>query len=417
MKHGVSTREDGTPARTARTPSRGKTWFGAALVVLASGLLIEAKLWRPDTLLTIRENVQIAEAKAWWNARLDLPERKWDTALKDGLVYSHFPPMFSLIAAGVVPFFHGVPHAFIVVALLLPVQLLAYALFYRRTGSWAWGALLAMGLVCGTSLLPVIDKTLRGASPYFVNHTLAMIGLLIMLVESFGRRRVWVAAIGLIVAALSRQMTIVYALPLALLAFKGAHQRAGIKPVTTFATTVFFVILVSCTLNALKFGRPWDSGYMHVYTDRAEDRFSRDAKTYGLFSTHYVPRNLYYANLGFPKVYRIEIAGQGETHLRPNHMGTGIWWTTPLLLLVFLDMGSIVRDPLRRAWLAAAILASAGLLFYHSTGYDQRGFNRYSLDYVPVILALIAPRCVTGRGRWISSAMIAWSILYFRWLI
>ena len=192
---------------------RRDVWLGVALVILAFGLLVEAKLWRPDTRFTIKENVQIGEAEAWWKGRLDLPERKWDTALKDGRVYSHFPPMFSVIAAVVVPLFRGVPHWFIVLALVLPVLLLAYALFFRRTGSPVWAALLAIGLACGTSALPVIDKTLRGASPYFVNQTLATVGLLIMLVESFGRRRVWMVGIGLVVAALSRQMTVAYLIP------------------------------------------------------------------------------------------------------------------------------------------------------------------------------------------------------------
>ena len=70
-----------------------------------------------------------------------------------------------------------------------------------------------------------------------------------------------------------------------------------------------------------------------------------------------------------------------------------------------------------RAWLAAAVLAAGALMFYHSTGYEQRGFNRYSLDYVLVILALVAPSCVVGRRRWATVPMIAWSVVYFRFLI
>ena len=106
--------------------------------------MTEAKLWRPDTRFNIESNVQIAEAEAWWNGRLDLPERKWDTALKDGRVYSYFPPMFTIIAAGVVPFTNGVPYWFIVV-LAIVVPLCAYVLFYRVTRSPVWGALYTSG--------------------------------------------------------------------------------------------------------------------------------------------------------------------------------------------------------------------------------------------------------------------------------
>lgn len=403
--------------RPQRTASRRSLWLGAFLVVLAFGLLVEAKLWRPQKRFTIFENVQIAEAEAWWSGRLDLPERKWDTALKDGRVYSHFPPMFSVVAAALVPWFHGVPHWFIVLGLILPLLLLAYLLFHRRTGSVIWGALLAVGLVCGTSLFPVIDKTLRGASPYFVNQCLATLGMLILLIESFGRRRMWVAGLGLVIAALSRQMTVAYLVPLAYMALSRAGGRPHTSRALMLAATALVAVVVPCTLNVLKFGHPLDSGYMHVYADRPEDAFSRDAKTHGLFSAHYMPRNLYFANLGFPKVYRIEVAGERQTHLRPNRMGTGIWWTTPLLLWLFVAPRSTARDPLNRAWLAGAAVAFAGLMLYHSTGSEQRGFNRYSLDYVPVLLALIAPLCISGWRKWITLAMIGWSVVYFRWLI
>ena len=68
-------------------------------------------------------------------------------------------------------------------------------------------------------------------------------------------------------------------------------------------------------------------------------------------------------------------------------------------------------------WLGAACAVIAVLLLFHNTGWEQLGFNRFSLDYIPVLLALGAPRAVTGRWRWLSAVMIAWSVYYFRFLI
>ena len=65
----------------------------------------------------------------------------------------------------------------------------------------------------------------------------------------------------------------------------------------------------------------------------------------------------------------------------------------------------------------AAGLVYGMLLFWHATGAVQRGFNRYSLDYLPVLLALVAPTCCVGWRRWVSLAMVGWSVLYFRWRI
>ncbi|MEK7756483.1 MAG: hypothetical protein AAB385_04655, partial [Planctomycetota bacterium] len=385
---------------------RWRRLIGAAAVLVVFALLCEAKLWRPGEIFTIRENVQIAEAQSWWEGRLDLPERKWDSALFNGKVYSHFPPMFSFIAAAFTPWFGGVPHWAVVLIVVLPVPLLAYALFLRRTDSAAWAAVLAIGLMFGTSVYPVLDKAIRGAAPYNTNHTLAVVGLLILLNEFYGRRRAWLMGVGLIVAALSRQLTLAYAIPFVWAASQQDGERPSAGKLAAVVLSGAIAVGLPLALNTLKYGHPLDSGYMYIYNDRSEDGFSRDARTYGLFSAHYVPRNLYYANIGLPKLYRIEIEGAQRSFLRPNIWGTGVWWTTPLLLWVFLELRRLWREPADRVVLLGAALANAALLFYHSTGYQQRGFNRYSLDYVPALLALVAPMCCIGWRRWVSLAMV-----------
>ena len=141
--------------------SRREVFLGGALLLLIVGALAQTSLWRPEVRRTIRENVQIAEAQAWWQGRLDLPERKHDTALKDGRVYSYFPPMFTFLSAAIVPWFDGVPHA-VIVALGAMVPLLAYALFLRLSGSVPWAMVLSLGLIAGTSVWPVLDRAVRG---------------------------------------------------------------------------------------------------------------------------------------------------------------------------------------------------------------------------------------------------------------
>lgn len=388
-------------------------YFGLLVTTLISGLLVDAKLWRPADFYGVDYNPQIAESVSWWMGRLDLPERQWDTALKDGKVYSHFPPLFTFISFIIWPFFAGIPHPILVLILWLPIPILAYRLFYailRRP--WA-AALLAVAFVCGTSMLPVAKHALRGASPYFVNHCLSVIGLLMFATEFFGRRRMWPACLGFVVMALSRQLTIAYAVPFAWLAWQAQDRSERLGRCLAVAATLYLVAGTYMTLNYLKFGHPLDSGYLYIYADRAPDDFSRDAYAHGIFSTAYVPRNLYYLNLGLPNRYDIN----GEVYLRPNMHGTGIWWTTPLLLWALADLRGMFRDPPRRALLAGAALVVVALLFYHSTGFVQRGFNRYSLDFLPALMAVTAPACVAGRRSWISVCAIVWSVVYFRWLI
>ena len=56
-------------------------------------------------------------------------------------------------------------------------------------------------------------------------------------------------------------------------------------------------------------------------------------------------------------------------------------------------------------------------MLYHSTGYAQLGYNRFSLDFMVVLLAAVAPRCDGPRRKWIALACVLWSIWYFQWAI
>ncbi len=391
---------------------RREFWCGLLLVLVVILGLNQTRLWRPE--LVGYSQTQITEAKAWWQGRLDLPERTWDTALKDGRVYSYFPPMFTIIAAGLVPLFNGVPGLF-VVAMATVIPLCAYLLFHRLTRSAAWGAVLAIGYVCGTSAWPVLEATIRSTAPYYVNHTLASIGLLLILIDYFGGRRVWPAAVGLIIAVWSRQLTIVYVLPILHMAWSpgGGLSTARWKRVGVVAAACLLIVGVYGGLNTAKFGHPLRTGYQLNHEGR-DDVFAREARTHGLLSARWVPRNLYHANLGFPDIHRITSEGEEHLYLRPNTRGTGIWWTTPLLLGFFFALPGVVRDRQARVLLLAAVLLYGVLMFWHATGEVQRGYNRYSLDYIPVIFALIAPWCIVGWRRWATLGVIAWSVVYFR---
>jgi hypothetical protein len=378
-------------------------------------VLTERPLWQPDRVFSARENIQIGEAQAWWRGKMDLPERVHDTALRDGRVYSYFPPMFSLIAASMVPFFGGVPHL-VVVMLVVGVLLLSYVLFHRLSHSIVWSVVLTIGLICGTSAWPVFDEALRGAAPYHVNHVLCMMGVLLLLNEYFGTRRVCVGAIGFGLATLSRQLTVVFALPLLFMAYSNSDARPRRLRVGMAAIGCLVIGGGYLWLNAVKFGHPLTTGYMLNHEGR-DDVFAREAREHGTLSLHWIPRNLYYANVGLPDVHAIQTAGQERVYIRPNRMGTGIWWTSPILVWLFLDARRIVRDRERLPIFVAAGSLFGLLMLWHATGADQRGYNRYSLDYMPALFALIVPGCMEARRRLITTGLIFWGVVYYVWIL
>lgn len=396
---------------------RLRRWAYLAMVLIVLGLLSQASLWRPGARFGLNENVQIAEAQAWWSGRLDLPERRWDTALYHGRVYSYFPPAFTFVAALIVPFADGVPQI-VLVALAALAVVLIYRLFVSLAGSAFWAAALTLGFVLGTSAWPVFQAAVRSAAPYHVNHLLAVIGTAVMLHEWFGRCRLWRVLVGWALAIWSRQMLVVLAIPLLWSAWRGRGVRQESNGVARKRLVVCLVSMAAIggaylALNTAKFGNPLRTGYMLNHQERA-DVFARESRAHGLLSPHWVPRNLYYLNLGFPRLYRIEADGATRYYLRPNEMGTGIWWTTPLLVWLLIDLRRIWRDPSRRVWLVSVALLVAMLSLWHATGAVQRGYNRYSLDFMLVLWALIVPGCVEPKRRWISVALLAWGVLYFR---
>ncbi len=434
-----------------------KPWLGAFATLVICAWVSDRPLRQPQRVFGAAESVQIEEAQALWRGTFALSERRHDTAEFEGRVYSYFPPMYTFLAALIVLFFGGVPHFFFV-ALAGMVVVLAYMLFLRLTGSAAWAVVFSLAFIIGTSHWPVLDRMLREAKPYAVNHVLASIGLLLILLtlaQSYlkssltiadessdrpearqfresartevrgsygfvitpGHGGFALACLGLVVAGLSRQMTVAFALPLCYLAWQEGRQGRGWTKLAIVVVSVAAVGGVTMALNAAKFANPFDSGYTYNYVGR-DDVFARDAREFGLFSPHYIPRNLYYLGVAGPQLHKIEMKGKPEWYLRPDEMGAGILWTTPLLIFAFFGWSRVKEDRVRLLLLCSIAAIFVALLFWHGTGSVQKGFHRYSLDFVPALFFLLVPVCLaTLRRRWLTVVAVSWSILYFAVLL
>lgn len=414
-------------------------WLGLAVVYLVYFALADAAFWFPNRILDDRHNLNTAEALAWWSGRLDLPQRLGDTAEFNGRVYNVYPPAFTLISAAVLMFSpQGVPHSVVLVLLGVPVPALTFAALRRVTPTAAVAALLTVGFVMGTSALPVIRHALVGSSVYIVNHTLAVIGLWIMLLEFFGRRRLAVMGAALILAAWSRQLTAGFWIVLAYAAWKGrgslgetcedrgdvaVETSRGLKPaardasrrkrLAALAVITLIAVGLPAALNTLKFGSPLESGYRYVYVGR-EGEWPEAVAAHGVFSPVFLPRNAWYMHAGPPDVMEDDA---GRWHVKRNVYGTSIWWTSPLLLFLPTFVVPIWRDPDRRVWLVASLVVMVAVLMYHATGRSQLGYHRYSLDFLPAWFMLLSPFAAGRRARWVAAACVAWSVLYFQWVI
>ena len=458
---------------TAPTELRWRTLLCFLLMLAAIQLIMGPKIHLSQWNARADENAGVLEGVAWMQGRLDLPDqgpdpahtRMHDTAYLDGKVYNVFPPLVGFLTVILAPLHRLMLDRAdlwlqtpMVLLVFWPIPIAGFVVFRRQTGDAAWAALLTVGWMGGTALLPELSDAGRGQLAQ-MNHVLSQFGLLIVAADLLGRQRIWPALIGLTIAVWTRQMTCLYALPLLYVAW----QRKRLLPCIAGLVVIAAPLL---TLNYLKFGSPLDFGYRHIYVNRDGEPLAERCNAHGTFSPRFIPDNFYYMHLAPPEVQEITTT---RVHVvAPNLHGVSIWITTPLLFFVLIDarrwlaagasneVGARIPqrappirathvskwsprdivararflfrtyisenpfphafDPRRRLLMLATLPVMLGLLCYHGTGFIQPGWNRFALDFLPIWLAVIAPWTRGGWRTWFTLGCIAWSLLYFQTL-
>ncbi|OWY71542.1 hypothetical protein B7486_07595 [cyanobacterium TDX16] len=365
-----------------------------------------------------QSNSALDEAVAWKDGRLHITENTYEVARVGEHRYNVVGLAFVLISLvgttltelGGGP--KGTFHApFYVLFVAMPLVVAAFATFREATRSTVWGAVLAGYLFVGTSLLPVLEQcrgTTQGGSIYFINHALAVTGLLIMCADLLGPRKIWPALIGLALAAWSRQMTMLYALPLLWIAWRTGAAASSKRPMRIAVVGVLLIALFPMTLNYLKFGNPFDTGYSRIYEGRTDPIGRRGQEQ--LFGLRYLADNAWAMNAEIPS---FDIRRGALQPVIAGRDGASIWFTTPLLIGILVTLRKWWADATRRALVLGSLPVIAGLLLYHVTGSNDAGHFRYALDFIPVWFIVIAPFTLSPRGKRWTLACLAFSATYF----
>jgi hypothetical protein len=412
------------PLSAIRREPRWYPWACFLLMLAALQLVAGPKIRLSQWEVQAAHNAGVAEGVAWLEGRLDIPqrnadllhERMHDTALFNGKVYNVFPPLMGFLTVALAPLHKLLEHPtdywfpwFHTILIFWPLPIAAFVVLRRHAGDSAWAALLTLALMAGTPVLPNLFYAAGGELAQS-NHVVSQVGLLIFAADMLGRRRIWPALIGLALSTWTRQMTLLYALPLLWVAWKEKRLVLALAGLALITSPLL-------TLNYLKFGNPLDFGYQYIYVGREGEELAQRCKEYGLFSPHFVASNAYYMHLAPPD---IELGVNTLRIVDPNPYGTSIWITTPLLMYVFVAAGSWLRDPPRRLLMLGTLAVILGLSFYHSPGFLQHGYNRFALDFLPIWLVVVAGRTLGGpnhRWSWLTVGCITWSLLYFQSIV
>ncbi len=157
---------------------------------------------------------------------------------------------------------------------------------------------------------------------------------------------------------------------------RAATWRDGARwrKVLLFAAGAAPLLALAAWMNWARFGSPADFGHAHFWNNRV----NADIQRHGLFSFHYLEKQLHAAFTRLPHWERGRLAYDPE--------GMSLFLTTPLFAALLWPRA---RPRLHGAlWLTVAATALPGFL-YQNTGYVQFGY-RFSLDYTPYLFLLLA---------------------------
>lgn len=175
---------------------------------------------------------------------------------------------------------------------------------------------------------------------------------------------------------------------------------AMLKPIGWFVLPITVGLFALCAYNQARFNDPFEFGHRHlqvVWRPRMDK--------WGLFSLHYLGKNLGVALAGMP--FFGDPSRARPTALQITGHGLALWITSPFLLLALWRRPLPARQRLTYIALAvtAALIAIPDLL-YHNTGWVQFGY-RFSNDFIVFVLAMLA----IGRKKHGPTlyVLLAWS--------
>ncbi len=345
-------------------------------------------------------------AQSLLQGRLDVgrcPEA--DCALFEGRTYIIFPPMPAVLALPFVAMFGSGFKFFGLLAIVL--ALVAICLWQRiftaldvdqPRQAWLLAALAFAS--------PVFGVTFGAGNVWFFAQLVGFFFMTAALYAVLCRDRLVLAAGLLGCAFLCRQMSLLCFPALLALAFPGQPtwrlpRWATLGRLSAAAALMAFFVVVYWLYNWARFGDILETGYRFIVP--SDNILGRRLSGIGLFSPSYVFQNAIYLLVNGPHV-----AFSGPRFLNVqglDSLGTSLLSASPWVVLAV-----YVKLDRTAALLFGVISLIAGItLFYHGNGFEQMNMQRFTLDWLPLLLVLMArsPRAAAYAGL---PVLVSWGI-------
>lgn len=333
---------------------------------------------------TGRVNLYAQQAGAFLHGHWNIPSYMLDTAVFRGRYYVPFPPFPALVLLPFVAVFGvaGTKATLVGIALTGLSAAVLWSLLGKMEVRPQLRPWLLAGFFGGTAYWFCLREC--GGVWHFA-HIVAVTCLLLSCREALGKGRGLWAGLWLGLAFLSRQMMLgaVVFLVVALLQNPAlGERRARLKSLAGFACAMIVCLAAYLLSNAARFGSPLDTGYGHLALQSfLQVRFEQ----YGMFNPAYFPFN--FAHL-FLQGFHIEFGGPALLDVQGlSPFGTSLTFASPFLLAAFWARW---QPPLLRSAWVSILLICLPSLFYYNNGWYQINAQRFSLDFLPILILVVA---------------------------
>lgn len=318
--------------------------------------------------------------------RLDISVPLHDTANKNGKIYVIYPP-FPLLLLFPFVALTGLKTQVTLVALLISLAslVLLARIFIKLEVESRYIPWLLLAFFLGTGYWISLRTSLGVA---FFAHIASVFAMLLALNETLGRGRALLAGLFLGASFLSRQLMIYFALFIfAALWIKSKEKPLKERLYTGLRFGIGFgsCVVIYLIYNWLRFGNIFDTGYAYLNLGHfLNSRVDR----YGLFHIAYIPFNFICM---FLQGFHINFGGEMDLMIDESWpldpFGTAITVASPFIFFALWAKWN--RGLSITAWIS--ILAClVHQLMYYNNGWVQYNTQRFSMDFFPLLIILVA---------------------------
>lgn len=389
-----------------------------ACVLLLAILIFTISSWDVIRQDSGGNNLYVHQAQAFLQRRLGINVALHDTAMHDGRYYVVFPPFpallllpfVALLGVGgtktvLISIFISTLNVILLMSILERLEvdpnhiLWAVAAFFLGTAYWA------------------SIRTSSGV--WFFAHIVAVGCMFLAIDQALGKGSGVLTGLFLGMAFLTRQLSVYHSVFLAAVLWYNSRctdNRSKLMNLAGFAGAFSLCVGVYLAFNWLRFGDIFDTGYAYLpLGGHLKERVDR----FGLFNIAYVPFNFAYM---FLQGFHLEFASPTRLAVADvDPFGTAITFASPFIFTAFWAKRMMplrpsvpddvrgTKNPLRAAWVSVCFTL-IHLLLYYNNGSRQWNAQRFSLDFLPVLIVLVALG-ITPQNEKLWKATVVYAIL------